>query len=97
MIPSRQTKAPLERLNLNITAREAIGLMREMQDGDLTVDLPYQRGSVWNDGQRIELVRSWQTGTPIPAVITALYLRVNGSGTPQTAEDMARAAGVAAR
>lgn len=74
---TRQTSEPLDQLNLNITGRAAIGLVREMQDGGMTLDAPYQRGSVWTEAQRIELVRSWMTGTPIPAVI------INNRLTPE--------------
>lgn len=64
-----QTSAPLEPLNVSITARAALGLVDEMTSGQLTVDLPYQRGHVWSTSQQVELVRSWMTGTPIPALI----------------------------
>lgn len=66
---TRQTTAPLERLSLNIGDREAVGLARMLVDGTMTIDLPYQRGEVWTTDQRVELVRSWLTATPIPAVI----------------------------
>lgn len=64
-----QTRAPIERLNLNVTSRSARELARALTDGLMTVDLPYQRGSVWSLGQRIGLVKSWLAGTPIPAII----------------------------
>lgn len=64
-----QTTQPLEHLNLNVSDREAAGLARELADGLMTVDLPYQRGPVWTAIQRIELVKSWMTGTSIPAII----------------------------
>lgn len=66
---TRQTAAPLEQLNLNINARAAIGLVDELTDGYLTVDLPYQRGPVWTEEQRVKLVYSWMTGAVASAII----------------------------
>ena len=58
-----QTAEPVERLSLNATNRLASELARFYTDGRLTADLPYQRGAVWTYGQRIELVKSWLSGT----------------------------------
>ena len=69
MTATLQTPAPLERLNLNINARAAIGLVRELEDGHITVDLPYQRGPVWSYEQQVKLVKTWMEGLPIPAII----------------------------
>jgi hypothetical protein len=153
--------------------------VRQVEQGDISYDLPYQRGDAWTEGQRIMLIYSILAGTPIPALIVndrpenmwfgpdgkqrlttvrmfmngalavpaswfpadrvtateqtgdgpyvrypgltrtaqrffenkpapvaeahvktvadeaGIYLRVNGSGTPQTAEDIARAAAIA--
>lgn len=38
------------------------------RDGDLLLDPPYQRGSVWTVEQRVNLIRSFQIGLPIPAI-----------------------------
>jgi Protein of unknown function DUF262 len=74
---TRQTTAPVERMSLNATNRLASELARFYADGRLTADLPYQRGSVWTEDQRIALVRSWLDGTPIPSVI--INDRMSGS------------------
>lgn len=66
---TRQTAAPLESANLDASNRSAREISRMVRDGYMTVDLPYQRGSVWTEDQRIALVRSWLTGVPIPAII----------------------------
>lgn len=44
-------------------------MARLVVDGQLTLDAPYQRGSVWSLEQRRNLVRSWMLGLPIPALI----------------------------
>ncbi len=66
---TRQTTAPIERLNLQDSYRTARELARMVEDGLMTLDAPYQRGSVWSVSQRIALVRSWLSGTPIPSII----------------------------
>ncbi|TMR06376.1 DUF262 domain-containing protein, partial [Nonomuraea turkmeniaca] len=68
-ITTRQTDRPLEHRSLNATNREAVGLARLVQEGDLLLDTPYQRGDVWTLDQRIALVKSWLLGLPIPAMI----------------------------
>jgi hypothetical protein len=185
-----QTREPVRDMRMNVSALTWGDLTRQVQAGELTYDLPYQRGAVWTTEQRIMLVYSILSGTPVPALIinqrhwtetvaadgtqmpsaavvdgkqrlmtfrmlmegdlavpaswfpadrvtateatgdgpyvryaglarpaqrfleitavpvaeanvktiaeeAAIYLRVNGSGTPQTAEDIARAAGIA--
>ena len=64
-----QTAAPLGHVSLSQTARVWGKLIHNLQRGDLSYDLPYQRGDVWTEGQRIMLVCSVLTGTPIPALI----------------------------
>ncbi len=66
---TRQTTAPIERLNLQDSYRTARELARMVEDGLMTLDAPYQRGSVWSVNQRIALVQSWLSGTPIPSII----------------------------
>lgn len=68
---TRQTDRPLEHRSLNATNREAIGLAKLVQEGDLLLDTPYQRGDVWTLDQRVALVKSWLLGVPIPAMIIA--------------------------
>lgn len=60
-----QTDAPLERLSLQISASPA----RQLTRMDLDVDTPYQRGPVWTQEQRQNLVRSLLRGLPIPAIV----------------------------
>lgn len=67
--PSYQTSEPVQDLRITATALSWGELVRQVQDGDVTYDLPYQRGSVWNYQQRIMLVHSILSGTPIPAII----------------------------
>lgn len=66
---TRQSARPLEHRSLNATNREAVGIARLVQEGDLILDTPYQRGDVWTLDQRISLVKSWLLGLPIPAMI----------------------------
>jgi hypothetical protein len=40
-----------------------------MQDGDLDVNPPYQRGSVWSEDQRVALMWSLLSGIPVPSII----------------------------
>jgi hypothetical protein len=187
-----QTSEPVREIPMNISGRAWGDLIHQLQQDDITYDLPYQRGDVWAYEQRIMLIYSILSGTPVPALIlnerpdhmwfaldgsrlpvvavidgkqrmtavrmfmednlpvpaswfpakyveategtadgpyvrysgltrpaqrffentpcpvaeahvqtvaeeAAIYLRVNGSGTPQTTEDMTRAAGIAKR
>lgn len=66
---TRQTAAPLEHRSLDAAAREAVGIVDMIRDGMLTLDTPYQRASVWDDEQRIGLIKSFLLGIPIPAMI----------------------------
>jgi hypothetical protein len=64
-----QTTAPIGHLSLKTTFPSARELVRLVGDGLMTAELPYQRRSVWTRRQRIALIGSWLSGTPIPAVI----------------------------
>jgi hypothetical protein len=64
-----QTAAPIEHLSLKTTYPSARELVRLVSDGLMTADPPYQRGRAWEPGQRVALIESWLSGTPIPAVI----------------------------
>jgi hypothetical protein len=77
---TRQTDQPLEHRSLNATNREAIGLAKLVEEGDLLLDTPYQRGDVWTLDQRVALVKSWLLGLPIPAMIIADRMARWGSG-----------------
>lgn len=64
-----QTSAPLVRQSLDATSRQVREVARLVVEGRLTLDAPYQRGSVWSVEQRRNLVRSWMLGLPVPALI----------------------------
>lgn len=66
---TRQTNAPIQSFESQSSARSAREIARifEEDDGDLSPE--YQRGSVWNEDQRINLVRSWLMEVPIPSII----------------------------
>lgn len=66
---SLQTPAPLVHQSLDATSRSSREMARLVVDGQMTLDAAYQRGSVWSLEQRRNLVRSWMTGLPIPALI----------------------------
>jgi hypothetical protein len=66
---TRQTDTPLDHLSLSATNRFADFFVRCVERGGMLLDVPYQRGDVWTEDQRIALVRSWLMGLPIPAVI----------------------------
>lgn len=64
-----QTSRPVEALHMNISSRSWGELVHWVQEGDATYDLPYQRGDAWSYEQRIMLIFSILSGTPIPALI----------------------------
>jgi hypothetical protein len=64
-----QTDGPVVELPINITALSWGELVHMVQDGDMSYDLPYQRGEAWTAEQRIMLVYSVLSGTPVPALI----------------------------
>jgi hypothetical protein len=64
-----QTTEPIQDLRMNVSARAWGDLIHQVQDGDTTYDLPYQRGAVWTTEQRMLLILSLMSGTPIPALI----------------------------
>lgn len=66
---TRQTSSPIETYSLQASARSAREIARVFTDPDGGLSPEYQRGSVWTEDQRINLVRSWLMGVPIPAVI----------------------------
>lgn len=68
---TRQTRAPLERLPLNTSNRQARWLVKQATDGELDLNPPYQRGPVWTEDQRVALLRSLLSGVPVPSIIIA--------------------------
>lgn len=68
---TRQTSAPLERLPINTSNRQARWLVKQVRDGEVDINPPYQRGPVWTEDQRVALMRSLLSGVPVPSVIIA--------------------------
>jgi hypothetical protein len=66
---TRQTKSPLEHTNLGTTSRLARELVNNVRDGQIDLNPPYQRGQVWDEDQRIALIRSWLLGLPTGVLI----------------------------
>lgn len=66
-----QTIAPLSHTTLNPSYQSARWLARRVQDGELDLNPPYQRGHAWTDDQRIALVHTWLRGLPAGVVILA--------------------------
>lgn len=64
-----QTAAPLTHRSLGSSNRQAREVARQVANGDLDVNPPYQRPSVWTNAQRMNLVRSWCLGIPVPAIM----------------------------
>lgn len=66
---SRQTAQPLTPLRTTGGIWEATEYTDRIRRGEMLLDPPYQRGTAWTDGQRIDLMRSWLQGAPIPAIV----------------------------
>ena len=73
-----QTDQPIQRLNLQAYNRSVAEFIPRDRD-DYELNPPYQRGTVWTPDQRVALVHSFLSGTPIPAVI--LNYRANDDWT----------------
>jgi uncharacterized protein DUF262 len=83
--PARQesTMPRLTHRSLNAHNRQLRGLVHELISGELAVDTPYQRKSVWETHQRIMMIKSLLTGVPLPAIIlndrnSVAWRRANG-------------------
>lgn len=63
------TSQPLQRIRATVTHRSLIELVNLANRGDMTLNAPYQRGSVWTLGQRVGLIRSLMLGIPVPALV----------------------------
>ncbi|MEU8829359.1 DUF262 domain-containing protein [Streptomyces sp900116325] len=73
---TRQTAAPFDHVSLNPSFQSAHTLAVNVERGELILDPPYQRGSVWTLDQRIALVQTWLRGLPAGVII----LSDRGSG-----------------
>ena len=59
----------LERLSIS-TSQIGIREIRSWRDNDeLCLDPPYQRGDVWGNTRRVNLIRSLITGVPVPSIV----------------------------
>lgn len=68
---TRQTGQPLDHRSMKATYREAYGWTKEITDGGLLLDPPYQRDDVWTLDQRIDLMESLLRGLPTGVVTIA--------------------------
>lgn len=64
-----QTTSPIERLHLQPTVRGAREISRMFSDGSGDLSPEYQRGSVWTSAQRVNLIRSFLMGLPVPSLV----------------------------
>lgn len=60
---------PLVHRNMSGTNRGMRDLTRQIDDGGLDLNPPYQRGYVWTLEQRVNLVRSLLLGVPVAALV----------------------------
>lgn len=61
---TRQTDRPLYHRTLNAVYREAYGWVKEINQGGMLLDPPYQRDDVWTLDQRTDLMESLLRGHP---------------------------------
>lgn len=66
---TRQTSEPVDHLSMHASGRSMQDLIHFHDEGLLTWDTPYQRGAVWTEDQRVQLIYSALAGLPIPAII----------------------------
>lgn len=82
-----QTDGPIREIPVTPSARAWGDLIHQLDRGDISYDLPYQRGAVWTDDQRIMLIYSILSGTPVPALIIndrpeRMWFAADGSRLP---------------
>jgi len=82
-----QTDGPLKELKIYASARAIGDLIHQVNAGTISYNVPYQRGAVWNSGQRIMLIKSLLCGTPVPALIlnsrpSSMWFGKNGEELP---------------
>jgi hypothetical protein len=66
---TRQTRAPLTRLPTTAGLWSVEEYTSRIRRGEMLLDPPYERGPRWSDQQRIDLMRSWLQGVPVPAAV----------------------------
>ena len=64
-----ETVRPLERLHLSQTNRPVDVINYWRTSNGMLLDAPYQRGDVWGNIRRRNLIRSIMLGIPIPSII----------------------------
>lgn len=74
---TRQLNSPIVPVAMKAYHRTAIDLHFQITGGKILLDPPYQRGSVWTEDQRLDLMYSMLSGFPIGAII--LNDRMNGT------------------
>lgn len=72
---TRQLRYPVQHLSLTPYNRMAVDIYHHIKKGQILLDPPYQRGSVWTTDQRLDLMYSFLSGYPIGAVILNDRLR----------------------
>jgi hypothetical protein len=60
---------PLKHHSISSSARSLSDLVHSVDSGDLDLSPPYQRGDVWTDAQRANLIKSILIGIPIAAIV----------------------------
>lgn len=78
---TRQLAAPIEFLSLNPSNRMAEDVYHQVKNGRIMLDPPYQRGSVWSPGQRLDLMYSYLSGYPTGTAIFNDRMRAAWSTT----------------
>lgn len=66
-----QTAEPFEHISLRPTFFTLGDIVRRIEDDQIDLSPPYQRGDVWTLDQRMALVQSWLRGLPAGVVILA--------------------------
>lgn len=84
---TRQTSEPVREIPMGSSARAWGDLIHQLEAGDISYDMPYQRGDVWTYDQRIALIFSILSGTPVPALILndrpeSMWFAADGSRRP---------------
>lgn len=60
---------PLKNRNISSSGRSLSDLIHWLDTGDIELNTPYQRGDVWTEQQRVNLIKSILMGIPIAALV----------------------------
>jgi hypothetical protein len=66
---TRQTRTPLTYLPTTLSMWSIEEYTSRVRSGQMILDAPYQRGSVWALDQRLALMKSWLIGIPVAAAV----------------------------